>query len=161
MFCYVSSAETLLLCAFSSASLCLCLCLQRGSRRGPTLGECMLLHAVARLALFPAIVNIQASWVKMGPHHAAGLLAAGVNDLGGVLMNESITKAAGERLSALRRARSLTPFHCCHANMQQALPMAKSSEQSGWKLLSETQAGALGNARRSMAALQSSRSGDL
>jgi 2-iminoacetate synthase ThiH len=65
------------------------------SRRGPTLRECFLMHAIARLALHPHITNIQASWVKMGPQLAAQLLAAGCNDMGGVLMNESITKAAG------------------------------------------------------------------
>lgn len=53
------------------------------------------MHAVARLALHPWIPNIQASWVKMGPSRAASLLAAGANDMGGVLMNESITRAAG------------------------------------------------------------------
>jgi FO synthase len=53
------------------------------------------MHAVARLALDPVIPNIQASWVKMGPEGAALLLDAGANDLGGVLMNESITRAAG------------------------------------------------------------------
>jgi len=55
----------------------------------------VLMHAVARLALNPEIVNIQASWVKMGPQGAVACLAAGCNDLGGVLMNESITRAAG------------------------------------------------------------------
>ena len=68
---------------------------QGGSRRGPTLRECTLLHAVARLGLYPAVKNIQASWVKMGPERAGRLLSAGCNDMGGVLMNESITKAAG------------------------------------------------------------------
>ena len=53
------------------------------------------MHAIARLALHPHITNIQASWVKMGPHRAAELLAAGCNDMGGTLMNESITRAAG------------------------------------------------------------------
>jgi FO synthase len=65
------------------------------SRRGPTFREAVLMHAVARLALDPVIVNIQASWVKMGPEGAALCLAAGANDMGGVLMNESITRAAG------------------------------------------------------------------
>jgi len=54
------------------------------------------MHAVARLVLGPVgIVNIQASWVKMGPEFAAHLLNAGCNDMGGTLMNESITRAAG------------------------------------------------------------------
>jgi FO synthase len=65
------------------------------SRKGPTFREAVLMHAVARLALDPVIPNIQASWVKMGPDGAALCLAAGANDMGGVLMNESITRAAG------------------------------------------------------------------
>lgn len=65
------------------------------ARAGPTLTECVLMHAIARLALYPYIDNIQASWVKMGPIYAANLLNAGCNDMGGVLMNESITRAAG------------------------------------------------------------------
>jgi FO synthase len=65
------------------------------ARRGPTLRECLLMHAVARLALHGAVSNIQASWVKMGPQQAARLLRCGANDMGGVLMNESITRAAG------------------------------------------------------------------
>ena len=53
------------------------------------------MHAVARLALHPLIPNIQVSWVKMGPEGARLALAAGANDLGGTLMNESISRAAG------------------------------------------------------------------
>jgi FO synthase len=65
------------------------------SRKGPTLREAVLMHAVARLALHPLITNIQTSWVKMGPDGAALCLNAGANDLGGTLMNESISRAAG------------------------------------------------------------------
>src|SRR5207237_6150065 len=65
------------------------------ARRGPTYREAVLMHAVARLALHPVINNIQTSWVKMGASGAAACLAAGANDLGGTLMNESITRAAG------------------------------------------------------------------
>ena len=65
------------------------------SRFGPTYREAVLMHAVARLALHPLIANIQTSWVKMGPAGAAACLDAGANDLGGTLMNESITRAAG------------------------------------------------------------------
>jgi len=65
------------------------------ARRGPTFREALLMHAVARLALHPVIQNIQTSWVKMGPRGVAACLNAGANDLGGTLMNESITKAAG------------------------------------------------------------------
>ena len=53
------------------------------------------MHAVARLALHPLLPNIQTSWVKMGPEGAKQCLDAGANDLGGTLMNESITRAAG------------------------------------------------------------------
>ena len=67
------------------------------ARKGPTFREAVLMHAVARLALHPVIPNIQTSWVKMGPDGAAACLAAGANDLGGTLMNESITRAAGAR----------------------------------------------------------------
>ena len=65
------------------------------ARRGPTFREAVLMHAVARLALHPLITNIQASWVKMGPAGAAACLEAGANDLGGTLMDESISRAAG------------------------------------------------------------------
>ena len=53
------------------------------------------MHAVARLALHPHITNIQASWVKLGHEGVVAALNAGCNDLGGTLMNESITRAAG------------------------------------------------------------------
>ena len=65
------------------------------ARRGPTFRESLLMHAIARLALHPLVPNIQASWVKMGPRGVHACLGAGVNDLGGTLMNESITRAAG------------------------------------------------------------------
>ena len=65
------------------------------TRSGPTLREAVLMHAVARLVLHPLIANIQTSWVKMGADGAALCLQAGANDLGGTLMNESITRAAG------------------------------------------------------------------
>jgi FO synthase len=65
------------------------------ARRGPTWRESVLMHAVARIVLHGAIGSIQASWVKLGLDGAAALLNAGVNDLGGVLMNESISRAAG------------------------------------------------------------------
>ena len=65
------------------------------ARKGPTFREGVLMHAVSRLVLGALIPNIQASWVKMGPEGAAACLHAGVNDLGGVLVNESISRAAG------------------------------------------------------------------
>jgi FO synthase len=65
------------------------------SRRGPSFREAVLMHSVARLVFHGQIENIQASWVKMGLDGVAACLNAGVNDLGGTLMNESITRAAG------------------------------------------------------------------
>ena len=65
------------------------------ARSGPTWREAILMHAIARLVLSPAIPNIQASWVKLGPSGAARALQAGCNDIGGTLIDESITRAAG------------------------------------------------------------------
>lgn len=65
------------------------------ARSGPSFREAILMQAVARLALHGAIFNIQASWVKLGEQGVEMALQAGVNDLGGVLMDESITRAAG------------------------------------------------------------------
>jgi FO synthase len=65
------------------------------ARSGPTFGETLLVHAIARLALHPWITNIQVSWVKLGADGARAALRAGVNDLGGTLMNESISRSAG------------------------------------------------------------------
>lgn len=65
------------------------------SRKGPSFREAILMHAVARLVFHGLIDNIQASWVKMGRDGVKACLNAGVNDLGGTLMNESITRAAG------------------------------------------------------------------
>jgi FO synthase len=87
--------------------------LQGRARPGPTFREAVLMHAVARLALHPHITNIQASWVKLGVSGAQACLRSGANDLGGTLMNESISRAAGashgqemppERMEAAIRA---------------------------------------------------------
>jgi FO synthase len=69
--------------------------LKRAARRGPTWRETVLMHAVGRIAYHGWIDNIQASWVKLGMQGAQQLLSAGVNDLGGTLMNENISRAAG------------------------------------------------------------------
>ena len=88
------------------------------SRRGPSWREAVLMHAVARLALHPVLPNIQVSWVKLGSEGVAACLAAGANDLGGTLMNESISRAAGtvhgqelapERMEALILAAGRVP----------------------------------------------------
>jgi FO synthase len=69
--------------------------LQHRSRRGPTFREALLMHSVGRIAYHGWVDNIQASWVKMGLEGATQLLQAGVNDLGGTLMDENISRAAG------------------------------------------------------------------
>lgn len=69
--------------------------LKGNARTGPTFREALLMHAVARLTLSPWIKNIQTSWVKMGEQGVKACLNAGANDLGGTLMNETITRAAG------------------------------------------------------------------
>jgi FO synthase len=92
--------------------------LQGRARPGPTLREAILVHAVGRLALHPWITNVQASWVKLGVAGAQAVLRSGVNDLGGTLMNESISRAAGashgqelapEAMEAAIRAVGRTP----------------------------------------------------
>lgn len=89
------------------------------SRKGPTWRETLLMHAVARLGLHPLVTNIQASWVKLGVAGVVRVLNAGVNDLGGTLMNESISRAAGTAhgqelppadMEALIRSVSRTPL---------------------------------------------------
>jgi FO synthase len=69
--------------------------LGRKSRRGPTFRETLLMHAVGRIAYRGSIENIQTSWVKMGVNGVRQILRAGVNDLGGTLMDENISRAAG------------------------------------------------------------------
>ncbi|HZP30104.1 MAG TPA: 5-amino-6-(D-ribitylamino)uracil--L-tyrosine 4-hydroxyphenyl transferase CofH, partial [Acidimicrobiia bacterium] len=69
--------------------------LQQRARRGPTFREVLLVHAVGRIAYRGLIDNIQASWVKAGVAGARQLLLAGCNDLGGTLMDENISRAAG------------------------------------------------------------------
>jgi 7,8-didemethyl-8-hydroxy-5-deazariboflavin synthase CofH subunit/7,8-didemethyl-8-hydroxy-5-deazariboflavin synthase CofG subunit len=69
--------------------------LQKKSRRGPTFREMLLMHAVGRIAYYPWIENVQVSWVKVGATGARQVLQAGANDLGGTLMDENISRAAG------------------------------------------------------------------
>jgi FO synthase len=88
------------------------------SRPGPTWDEVVLIHAVARIALDGLIDNIQASWVKLGLTGGRRLLDAGCNDMGGTLMDENISRAAGaehgqlatpEELEATIRSAGRTP----------------------------------------------------
>ena len=65
------------------------------SRRGPSFREAILMHSISRIAFEGLINNIQTSWVKMGRDGVQACLNAGANDIGGTLMNESITRAAG------------------------------------------------------------------
>ncbi len=69
--------------------------LQKRARKGPTFREALLMHAVARISYQHLVPNIQASWVKMGVDGARQLLQSGTNDLGGTLMGENISRAAG------------------------------------------------------------------
>ena len=88
------------------------------ARRGPSFREAVLMHAVARLALNRFIPNVQTSWVKMGPEGVKACLRAGANDLGGTLMDETITRSAGavhgqemtpERMEGIIRAIGRVP----------------------------------------------------
>jgi FO synthase len=81
--------------------------LQGKSRPGPTWDEVVLIHAVGRIAFDGLIPNIQASWVKLGLDAGARLLDAGCNDIGGTLMNESISRAAGAAHGQLATAEEL------------------------------------------------------
>jgi FO synthase len=69
--------------------------LQGRARRGPTFRETLLMHAVGRIAYRGYLDNVQVSWVKLGPGGARQILQAGANDLGGTLMDENISRAAG------------------------------------------------------------------
>jgi len=69
--------------------------LQGKGRKGPTFREAVLMHAVARLHYATKIDNIQVSWVKMGVEGSRRILDAGANDVGGTLMDENISRAAG------------------------------------------------------------------
>ena len=71
--------------------------LQGRARRGPTFREVVLMHAVGRIAYDGLIPHIQASWVKLGAGGVQQLLRSGVDDLGGTLMDESISPGRGRR----------------------------------------------------------------
>ena len=110
--------------------------LQGKARMGPTYREAVLMHAVPRLVLHPHITNIQTSWVKMGPEGAAACLAAGANDLGGTLMNETITRAAGaahgqemppEAMEALIKGVGRTPHQRTTSYVEAADERARAS----------------------------------
>jgi FO synthase len=114
------------------------------ARPGPTFREALLMHAVARLALHPWITNVQASWVKLGIEGAQAVLRAGANDLGGTLMNESISRAAGaehgqemppEGMEAAIRAIGRTPRQ--RTTLYGGVPAERVAASFGAPLLSE------------------------
>ena len=76
-------------------------------RPGPSGNEVVKMHAVARIMLGEAFRNIQSSWVKEGPRMAQYLLSAGANDVGGTLINESISTSAGAQYGQLVPPREL------------------------------------------------------
>jgi FO synthase len=118
--------------------------LKGNARKGPTFRESILIHAVARLVLNPVFRNIQASWTKLGHKGVQACLRAGVNDIGGTLMNETITRAAGashgqetspEEMEAIIRGIGRVPVQRTTAYGQpSALQIQKSF---GAKVLSE------------------------
>jgi len=105
------------------------------ARKGPTFREAVLMHAVARLVLYPEITNIQASWVKLGPEGVSACLHAGANDMGGTLMYESISRSAGAihgqeltpvQMASLIRTAGRVPFQ--RTTFYQEIPV-KSDEK--------------------------------
>jgi FO synthase len=109
-----------------------------GARPGPTWREARLMHAVARLVLHPLITNIQCSWTKLGESGAAACLQSGANDLGGTLMNESISRAAGaahgqelppERMDELITGIGREPVH--RTTLYRAPPAARVAASYG------------------------------
>jgi FO synthase len=81
--------------------------LRGDARPGPTWDEVVLMHSVARIAFNGLVDNIQASWVKLGLDAGARLLQAGCNDLGGTLMDETISRAAGASHGTAVEARDM------------------------------------------------------
>jgi FO synthase len=77
------------------------------SRPGPTLRDNRAVTAMARLLLHPVIPNIQTSWVKLGPELSAEMLRSGANDLGGTLMEETISRMAGSSYGSYESIRGL------------------------------------------------------
>ena len=78
------------------------------SRPGPTSRDNRAVTAMSRLLLHPHIPNIQTSWVKLGAEGAAEMLRSGANDLGGTLMEETISRMAGSSYGSYKSVRDLT-----------------------------------------------------
>ncbi|MFV8783117.1 5-amino-6-(D-ribitylamino)uracil--L-tyrosine 4-hydroxyphenyl transferase CofH [Microbulbifer sp. SA54] len=114
------------------------------ARSGPTFRETLLMHAVARLALHTLVDNIQTSWVKMGEAGTAACLNSGANDLGGTLMNETITRSAGathgqERTPAMMEAsiRSMGRIPRQRTTMYGEVPAERVAASHGAEQLAE------------------------
>jgi FO synthase len=119
-------------------------------RPGPTWDEVLLMHAVARLALQGLVDNIQVSWVKLGIEGAKACLRAGCNDLGGTLMNESISRSAGashgqemspEAMEELIRSMGRTPL--MRTTLYEAAPAERRSAAHAAEPLREREPGTL------------------
>jgi len=116
-------------------------------RPGPSANENILMHAVSRIMLNGWIDNIQASWVKLGPDYAVQMLRAGANDIGGTLMNETITRSSGgihgeeilpdDMVKMIERS-GLTPFRrdTLYRQQQSFPPLAASNLISHQQLAS-------------------------
>ena len=78
------------------------------ARPGPTLRDNLAVHALARILLHGRIPNIQTSWVKLGTEGTRRMLTAGANDLGGTLMEETISRMAGSQHGSARTVAELT-----------------------------------------------------
>ena len=77
------------------------------ARPGPTMRENRAVHAMARLALHGRIDHVQTSWVKLGPVGATAMLRGGADDLGGTLMEETISRMAGSQHGSAKTVREL------------------------------------------------------
>lgn len=82
--------------------------LSGGARPGPTHRENRAVHALARIMLHGRIANIQTSWVKLGVQHTQVMLNGGANDLGGTLMEETISRMAGSQHGSAKTVAELT-----------------------------------------------------
>ncbi|MCP8939941.1 5-amino-6-(D-ribitylamino)uracil--L-tyrosine 4-hydroxyphenyl transferase CofH [Alsobacter sp. SYSU M60028] len=125
------------------------------ARKGPTFEETLLMHAVARLVLHPLIANIQVSWVKLGGDGVRAVLRAGANDLGGTLMNESISRAAGtehgqelppEAMDALIRSAGRLPGQ--RTTLYGVPPAGQTARSYGARELAPLVTGEIGGPRR-------------
>ena len=84
------------------------------ARPGPTLRDNLAVHAMARILLHGRIHNIQTSWVKLGIDGTRAMLDAGANDLGGTLMEETISRMAGSEHGSAKTVEELVEIGSGH-----------------------------------------------